>query len=117
MNVRSVAIGVVLLLVLGSAAYAQTVSWLPGSTAPRQWSIDPVNPTPSDVITFSGPTAVYSNSCIGERSLGGTPQILIDSKARVVTLWFKGPVPEVCTMIYSPVAGLQGGLGPLEGGG
>jgi hypothetical protein len=105
-----------LLMVLGTAAYADSAAWMPGSTPPKQWSINPVNPTPSDVIKFTGPTPVYSNSCVGERSLGGTPQILVDTKVKVVTLWFQGPVPQVCTMIYSPVAGLTGDFGPLPAG-
>ena len=114
---RSVAIAAFgLLLMVWSVAYADSVSWTPGSIGPKQWSIDPANPTPSDVIKFTGPTTVYSNSCVGERGLGGTPQVLVDPKAKVVTLWFQGPVPQVCTMIYSPVAGLQGDFGPLPAG-
>jgi hypothetical protein len=89
---------------------------MPGSTPPKQWTIDPANPTPADTIQFSGPTAVYSNSCVGERGLGGTPQILVDTKTKVVTLWFKGPVPQVCPAIVSPVAGLVGDFGPLPAG-
>jgi hypothetical protein len=116
MNARKVAMGAALLVLLGSVAYADSVSWIPGTTPPKQWNIDPAKPTSSDVIQFSGPTSVYSNSCVGERSLGGTPQLLIDTKAKVVMLWFKGPVPQVCTMIYSPVAGLQGEFGPLTPG-
>jgi len=117
MNVRSVATHAFLLLLVGwSAAYAESVSWMPGSTPPKQWSIDPAHPTPADTIQFSGPTTVYSNSCIGERGLGGTPQILVDTKTKVVTLRFKGPVPQVCPIIVSPVAGLKGDFGPLPAG-
>jgi hypothetical protein len=117
MNVRSVAISAsVLLLTLWSAASATSISWKPGSTAPRQWVIDPANPTPLDTIRFSGPTLVYSNSCEAERALSGTPQLLVDSKAKVITLWFKGPVPQVCSMVFSPVAGLEGEFGPLPTG-
>ena len=117
MNMRSAAIQAVgLLLIVGGAAYADSIAWMPGSTPPKSWSIDPANPTPADVIHFTGPTAIYSNSCVGERSLGGTPQVLVDTKAKVVTLWFKGPVPQVCTLIYSPVAGLKGDFGPLPVG-
>jgi len=116
MNARSVAMSAALLVMLWSAAYGDSVSWVPGGTAPKQWSIDPANPTPADVIQFTGPTSVFSNSCVGERTLGGTPQILVDTKTKIVTLWFKGPVPQVCTMIYSPVAGLKGDFGPLPAG-
>jgi hypothetical protein len=116
MNARKLAMSAALLLVLGSAVYAESVAWMPGSTPPKQWTIEPANPAPSDVITFSGPTSVYSNSCVGERTLGGTPQLLVDTKAKIIMLWFKGPVPQVCTMIYSPVAGLKGDFGPLPAG-
>ncbi|MCX5647445.1 MAG: right-handed parallel beta-helix repeat-containing protein [Phycisphaerae bacterium] len=116
MNVRRGVLCASLLLLLGGAAYADSVAWLSASLGPKQWSIDPAKPTPTDVIQFSGPTTVYSNSCVGEKDLGGTPQLLIDTKAKVITLWFKGPVPQVCTMIYSPVAGLKGDFGPLPAG-
>jgi hypothetical protein len=101
---------------MGWGATADSVTWISGSLPLREWSIDPVHPTPTDAIQFSGPTTVYSNSCVGERGLGGTPQLLVDTKAKVITLWFKGPVPQVCTMIYSPVAGLKGDFGPLPAG-
>ena len=116
MNVRRGVRCASLLLLLGGVAYADSVSWLSGSIPASQWSINPAKPTPADVIQFSGPTTVYSNSCVGEKGLGGTPQLLIDTKAKVITLWFKGPVPQVCTMIYSPVAGLKGDFGPLPAG-
>jgi hypothetical protein len=117
MNVRSVAINVsVLLLMLWSTANATSVSWISGSTGPKQWVIDPANPTPLDVIRFSGPTLVYSNSCDGERALGGTPQLLVDPKAKVITLWFKGPAPQICPLFFNPVAGLEGEFGPLPAG-
>jgi hypothetical protein len=114
---RSTALGALaLFLVLGSVAAAESVSWISGSIGARQWNLEPANPTPSDVIKFAGPTTVYSNACVGERALGGTPQLLVDPKAKVVLVWFQGPVPQVCTMIYSPVAGLQGDFGPLPAG-
>lgn len=117
MNVRSTAITAsMLFLMLGSTADAARISWMPGSTPPRQWSIDPATPTPLDVIRFSGPTPVYSNSCEAERALGGTPEILVDSKAKVIVLWFQGPGPQFCPVIFSPVAGLEGELGPLPAG-
>jgi hypothetical protein len=116
MKVRKGILGVGVLLMLGSVTFADSVAWISGSTASQQWSIDPANPTPADVISFTGPTSVYSNACVGERDLGGTPQILVDTKTNTVMLWFLGPVPQVCTMIYSPVAGLKGSFGPLPAG-
>jgi hypothetical protein len=117
MNVRSVAINAsVLLLMLWSVAGADSVSWIPGRTAPKEWVIDPANPTPLDVVRFSGPTPLYSNSCDGEKALGGTPQLLVDPKAKVITLWFQGPAPQVCPLFFNPVAGLGGEFGPLPAG-
>ncbi len=117
MNVRSVATCACGLLLMGwGAVFANSVTWISGSLPLKDWSIDPVHPTPTDTIQFSGPTTVYSNTCVGERSLGGTPQLLVDPKAKVITLWFKGPVPQVCTMIYNPVAGLKGDFGSLPAG-
>jgi hypothetical protein len=117
MNVRTAAMRAVVLLVLvAGAASAESVSWVAGILPPKDWSIEPAKPSPADVIQFTGPTTVYSNACVGERSLGGTPQLLVDTKVRVVTLWFQGPVPQVCTLIYSPVAGLKGEFGPLPAG-
>ncbi len=117
MNAKSVTICACGLLLMGwSAAFANSVSWIHGSLPLEEWSIDPAHPTPTDVVQFSGPTRVYSNQCVGERGLGGTPQLLVDTKAKVITLWFKGPVPQVCTMIYDPVAGLKGDFGSLPAG-
>jgi hypothetical protein len=112
---RGMAVALVLLTWAG-ATYAQSVSWVPGTTAPKDWSIDPAKPSPADIISFTGPTPIYSNTCVGEYTLGGTPQIAIDAKARVVLLWFKGPVSPVCTTDYNPVTGLKGDFGPLEAG-
>jgi hypothetical protein len=117
MNVRRVTICACGLLLMGcGTVFADSVTWISGSLPLAEWSLDPVHPTPADVIQFAGPTTVYSNSCVGERNLGGTPQLTVDTKAKVITLWFKGPVPQVCTMIYNPVAGLQGSFGPLAAG-
>lgn len=117
MNVRTVAICACGLLLMGwGVVLADSVTWVSGSLPLKEWSIEPAHPTPADIIQFSGPTTVYSNQCVGERNLGGTPQLLVDTKAKVITLWFKGPVPQVCTMIYSPVAGLKGDFGPLPAG-
>ncbi|MCU0915662.1 MAG: right-handed parallel beta-helix repeat-containing protein [Planctomycetes bacterium] len=116
MNARKVAMSVLLLAALGSAADAESVEWISGTTPPGQWSINPAHPTPTDVVTFSGPTAVYDSNCVAKRALGGTPLLTIDTKARTIVLWFQGPVPQVCPMVYNPVAGLRGDFGPLAVG-
>jgi len=117
MNARRLVTMVALLsLVTWSAAEAASVSWINGTTPPGQWEIQPGSPNTSDVITFSGPTNVYSNSCVGEKNLGGTPQISVDTVSKTVLMWFQGPVPAFCTLIYMPVCGLQGDFGPLPEG-
>ncbi len=117
MKVRKMTIIVsLLLLVPWGVLQAASISWKSGTTPPADWSIDPAKPSPSDVITFSGPTPVYSNACVGETNLGGTPQLSIDPVSKVILLWFKGPAPTVCTLIYMPVCGLEGDFGPLAAG-
>jgi hypothetical protein len=116
MNARKLIVTAALLLVTWSAADAANISWINGTTPPATWAIQPSNPGTSDIITFSGPTRVYSNSCVGESNLGGTPQITVDTVSKTVLLWFQGPVPAYCTLIYMPVAGLQGNFGPLPAG-
>ena len=116
MNARRLIVTATMLLGMWSTAEAESVSWINGTTPLAKWAIQPASPTTSDIITFSGPTNVYSNSCVGEKNLGGTPQISVDAGSKTVTLWFQGPVPAFCTLIYMPVDGLQGDFGPLEAG-
>lgn len=116
MSARKVVTSILLLLLVGSLTQAASISWTLGKTPPDQWTIDPANPTPSDIITFLGPTKVYSNSCVAESNLGGTPELLIDPVSKVILLWFEGPAPEMCPLIYMPVCGLEGEFGPLAAG-
>ena len=116
MNARKVLFIALLPALLWQSAMAEDITWILGTTPPAQWTISPGNPGLSDVITFSGPTKVYSNSCVATNGLGGTPQLSIDPSMKVITLWFQGPTSGVCPMIYMPVCGLEGGFGPLEAG-
>lgn len=117
MNARRLVMTIALLaLVTWGSAEAASVSWIDGTTPPAKWTIQPSSPGTTDTITFSGPTDVYSNSCLGVKGLGGTPQISVDPVSRVILLWLQGPVPVYCTMIYMPVCGLQGDFGPLAAG-
>lgn len=97
---------------------AQTVDWVGGTTPPAAWALNPASPSTSSVISFSGPLDVpfYGNSCNAEANLGGTPQLTIDTFNRVVQLWFQGPAPTQCILIYMPVSGLEGTFGPLSAG-
>jgi hypothetical protein len=108
------------LLVLGWCGMAlagpSSVSWILGQTPPAGWVVTPANPTSSQVVSYSGPTAVYSNSCVAQGAMGGSPLITIDNTAKVVELGFEGPPPDTCTLIYMPVCGLQGQFGPLTAG-
>jgi len=116
MNARKLIVTAALLLVTWSTAEAASITWIEGTTPPATWAIQPSKPGTSDTIMFSGPTRVYSNSCEGERDLGGTPQITVDTVSKTVLLWFQGPVPGFCTKDYRPVSGLEGDFGPLEAG-
>jgi hypothetical protein len=116
MNARKLMIVAALLVVTCGAVKGASVTWRQGTIPPAGWAISPASPGTGDVITFLGPTDVYSNSCVGESNLGGTPQLLIDSVSKVVLLWFQGPAPSMCTLIYMPVDALQGDFGPLEAG-
>jgi hypothetical protein len=117
MNARRLAMtGALLLLTAWSVAGAASVTWSMGENPPREWTIVPADPSPADVITFSGPTTVYANACEGERDLGGSPQLLIDSVSKIVLLWFQGPAPSSCPKDNAPVQGLEGEFGPLEAG-
>ncbi len=116
MNARNVVTSILVFLLVGSLTEAASVSWTLGKTPPDAWTINPAEPTPSDIITFAGPTKVYSNSCVAESNLGGTPQLLIDPVSKVILLWFEGPAPEMCPLIYMPVCGLEGDFGPLAAG-
>ncbi len=116
MNARRILAGALTLLLLYGSAQAASVTWTKGTTPVKDWTISPANPGPTDIITFSGPTEVYSNSCVGEGALGGTPMLTIDPVSKVILLWFKGPAPAMCPLIYMPVAGLEGDFGPLAAG-
>jgi hypothetical protein len=117
MNSRKTSMGIAVLLLAGwGSARADSVTWTQGTTPIAKWGIDPANPGPADIISFTGPTKVYSNSCVAEGNLGGTPQLTIDPASKVVLLWFEGPAPQVCTLDYRPVCGLEGEFGPLPAG-
>lgn len=105
-------------ILLVSPLTAQTVDWVNGTSPPASWSINPSSPSTSSVVSFSGPLDItsYGNSCAARASLGGTPQVSIDTLNREVQLWFQGPAPTQCILIYMPVCGLEGTFGPLAAG-
>ena len=103
-------------LLLTGLVSAQTVSWKQGTVGPAAWSITPASPGNTDLISFSGPTNVYGNSCAGKAALGGTPVVSINHVNKVVELSFQGPAPAVCPLVWMPVCGLQGNFGPLAPG-
>ena len=98
------------------AAPIPTVSWTLGQTPPAAWTINPPAPGTTQTITFSGPTRVYSNECVGEVEMGGNPVLAVDTINKVVQLQFQGPAPSMCALILMPVCGLQGQFGPLAAG-
>jgi hypothetical protein len=118
MRTSGIAPFIVLLALLGGSVLGVTVSWTSGTSGPAAWTLSPSSPSPSDTISFSGPldVASYGNSCSAQISLGGTPTVTVDSLNKNIDLWFQGPAPTMCTMIYMPVCGLQGTFGPLAAG-
>ena len=104
-------------LLICAQSLGTSVNWINGTTPPAGWTINPGSPGPADNITFSGPLdQIYGNSCAARQILGGTPQISVDTFNKVVELWFQGPPPGFCVLIYQPVSGLQGDFGPLATG-
>ena len=92
-----------------------SVRWNSGETAPGAWSLAPLLSTRSDWLHFSGPTALYGNTCVATDSVGA-PRLVVDPVGRTVELAFE-PRPIIpCAMIYEPVCGLSGTLGPLACG-
>ncbi|MCF7972991.1 MAG: DUF1565 domain-containing protein [Phycisphaerae bacterium] len=110
-------IWILLLCLMGSQAFAASVTWVDGLVPPSAWTIDPNNPGTSDTITFSGPLDyIYGSSCSARGALGGTPQITVDTVNKQVVLSIQGPPPTQCPAIWQPVSGLQGDFGPLPSG-
>lgn len=118
MKKGKIAASLTLAVLLCGLLHAAEVDWKDGISPPSAWTLTPSNPTGSSVISFSGPLDInsYGNSCAAEASLGGTPQLTVDSFNRVVQLWFQGPAPTQCILIYKPVCGLEGTFGPLTEG-
>ena len=118
MKTEILIVSMLVAILLGSPLAAQTVDWVNGTSPPASWSISPSSPSTSSVVSFSGPLDIdsYGNSCAARASLGGTPQLSIDTLNREVQLWFQGPAPTQCILIYMPVCGLEGTFGPLTAG-
>ena len=119
MKTRNKLLFILISLCISFTAHAASPSWIYGETGPSGWTINPPNPGETDVIFYSGPLGVITflgNSCMAEAYLGGTPMISIDNTNKIVELWFQGPAPTQCILIYQPVCGLQGNFGPLTPG-
>jgi hypothetical protein len=93
-----------------------SVYWIPGQVPPTGWTLNPVEPTTTEVILFQGPTQVYENSGQAASDLGGTPRIIVDPVGFIVELVFEGPAPTHYADTWSPVCGLSGSFGPLDAG-
>ncbi|MDP2898436.1 MAG: hypothetical protein Q8Q12_18005 [bacterium] len=102
--------------ILPAAEESLRIEWILGEVGPELWTITPSSPTVEDVIHFSGPTGVHSNSCYAEVFAGGSPALSIAPAKNTVALWFQPPPPEGCYDIYYPVCGLEGEFGPLSEG-
>jgi len=116
MLLNSLACGLVLLITSSSVYSFEHVSWLPGSTPPAAWEISPANPTTADIISFQGPTSVYSNACYAEAYAGGSAMITVNPSTHTIEIWFMPPAPTACIALWDPVCGLEGYFGPLTSG-
>lgn len=110
--------GVLLVMAVLPCAFAQanTVSWMPGEEGPAEWTIEPIQPTDSDTVSFSGPVRTFLNLCVAEQSLGGQPTLVINAANKTVQLTFVPPARDNCAGFLNPVSGLEGSFGPLEVG-
>ena len=118
MKREGIVTSILLATLLCGPVLGATVSWTQGTSGPATWTLTPSSPITSDTISFKGPlnVAAYGNSCAAEAALGGTPQISTDTLNKVIELWFQGPAPTMCPMIYMPVCALEGTFGPLAAG-
>ncbi len=105
----------VLLFVTPDIAGGAEVDWLPGETGPENWSIIPIQPTASDIVHFSGPTAGYENVCMAVTATG-IPRFTVNSAAHSIQLVFDLAPVKRCANVLDPVCGLTGSIGPLPGG-
>jgi len=106
-----------ILLLCGTvSAYDTEISWIHGNEPP-DFSRIPEDPTTEDLIYFTIPTDVYFNQWTAERTLGGTPSLMVDPLKREIEIWFQGPADEG-PMFVDPdsVSGLEGHFGLLEEG-
>ncbi|MDT8302433.1 MAG: carboxypeptidase-like regulatory domain-containing protein [Sedimentisphaerales bacterium] len=106
-----------ILLLCGTvSAYNTEISWIHGNEPP-DFSRTPEDPTTADLIYFTVPTDVYFNQWTAERTLGGTPSLMVDPLKREIEIWFQGPADEG-PMFVDPdsVSGLEGHFGFLEEG-
>ena len=114
-RVVTLGFSMVLFITCGQALSAE-INWYGGEYPPSwDWIISPTEPNVTEVINFSGPTNVYSNTCYGEHGLG-VPHLTLDTDAKTVQLWFEYLGPGYCLALWAPVCGVQGEFGPLEAG-
>jgi len=108
---------VIVLVFCGAVFSAEPeISWISGDEQ-VDFSRTPANPTTNEIISFVIATDVFDNQTQAEKSLGGTPTLIIDPVEKSIDLEFvppppAGPVPGT----YDPVSGLEGHFGPLEEG-
>jgi hypothetical protein len=99
----------------------QTVRWHPvtnGSPPTTVFSLNPSNPTTTNVISFVAPTdgQIYVNECYASFD-NGTPAIAVEITPRAIAMSFSAPLTNVfCPAIVAPVSGVDGQFGPLSAG-
>lgn len=105
--------------ILVGVVYANNVEWLENADGiiPLDWSIAPLNPSASDVITFTIPIdQVYGNNCYAEQHFGGKPHLDINHLTKTIAIIFLPPAPQHCASVFDLTVGLTGKFGPLAPG-
>ena len=101
------------------SSYAQpTVGPYGGQVAPGQ-TISPPMPTTADFINFTlnADGNTYSNSCFQLIGFGGDMlSINVDESNQTIDIATSGMPPFACALVYLPVTGLRGSVGPLSAG-
>jgi hypothetical protein len=109
----------VILICFSTLLIGADVHWHSGQTPPSAtWIISPAAPHTEDIVYFCGPADGdwHPNSCQADGAFDGYPVLTINNNNKTIELWFQGPGPEICPLLYDPVCGLEGNFDLLAEG-
>jgi len=86
--------------------------------AGSNWTINPIDPNTTNIISFSGHTRPYSNDCYFYRATQDLPPILtVSYEARAIEMSFHTDPSMFCIDLWDPLYGsIEGEFGPLSAG-